>query len=129
MYASLFVILYELNEAMNSTYVLKDEKRNPVSELAAYVLTVGMLVRVVIFFLSIFYKTLYKYNLLIDRIILLAYLISGHISDRTIYLMIVVIRPIVLYSTLNTTLAITLIGYVMIFLALFSICKDEKDLA
>ena len=121
--------MYELNEAMNSTYVLKDEKRNPVSELAAYVLTVGMLVRVVIFFLSIFYKTLYKYNLVIDRIILLAYLISGHISDRTIFLIIVVIRPIVLYSTLNTTLAITLIGYVMIFLALFSICKDEKDLA
>ena len=128
-YVSIFVILYEFDQAMNSAFVIKDKKRNPVSEMAAYVLTVGMILRVVVFFLSIVHKPFYKLNLVIDRIIILAYLISGQNSDNTIFLIIVVIRPLVLYSTLKFTLAVTFIGYVMLFLALFSISKDDKDLA
>ena len=59
MYVMIFVILYELDQALNATFELKEDKRNPVSEKAVYFLTVGMIVRVIVFFLSLLIKPLY----------------------------------------------------------------------
>ena len=56
---------------------------------------------------------------------MLAYLIAGLNTDNTIFLILIVVRPIVLYSTQTFTLVVTITSYVMFFLALFSIKKDE----
>ena len=121
MYSSIFIILYDVAQAMNSHFELKEEEKNPVREIAVLVLSAAMISRIVVFFLSLLYKPLYQLNLVIDRIILLAYIISGLNTDNTILIIIIIVRPIVLFTTLTFTLVVTITSYMMIFLAFFSL--------
>ena len=95
--------------------------------MAKLILSVSLILRVVIFFLSIIYKPLYQLLLINDRIITLAFIMSGTLNRYgPLGFYLIVILPFFYFSTLTYTLVITFTSNIMVLLALIATSDDME---